>query len=318
MKYVNGNIFLTENASFEIIPEENTVTFNGNIFYIGYLTKDFKKSKGGNSSVFLISNKKDIREEYVIKFSKYYKPLRGAKKEHQRRYGRFIEEIGVLYDLREKEKDNIINILDDGVLILNNKEFPYYIMERADTDLKEFIFSNREIDNQEKVKFCIHIYNALFELHAAGYYHRDIKPDNILLFYEDPESRSKVTWKIGDLGIFAHRDIDHDDIGERIGPFGWLSPEAGNKFLTEKAKIGFDCKIDNQSDVFQLGKLFWFIFQGNIPIGQIRNEDFIPELEHKEFIFSVIEEMLAYSKRRRITMESLGSLLDELKMEFAV
>lgn len=34
-----------------------------------------------------------------------------------------------------------------------------------------------------------------------GYYHRDLKPDNILMFDD--------TWKIGDLGLIAFRDKDN-------------------------------------------------------------------------------------------------------------
>lgn len=36
-----------------------------------------------------------------------------------------------------------------------------------------------------------------------------------------------------------------------------------NKYLTEKYKLEFDCRIDDRSDVFQLGGLFWFIFNNN-------------------------------------------------------
>lgn len=318
MKYYNGNIFLTEDKNFNIIPKENSIEFMGAVFNINYLVKDFKKTKGGNSSVFLISNSEDPKDEYVIKISKYFKPDRKTSSIYKKRYGRFIEEIEALTNMKESGKDNIVGILDNGIVTINEKEFPYYIMEKADTDLKEFILTNEDIDIQEKIKFCIHIYNALAELHSEGYYHRDIKPDNVLLFYEDPIAKTKVTWKIGDLGLASHREKDYDDIGERIGPFGWLSPEACNKFLTERAEIGFDCIIDDQSDIFQLGKLFWFIFQGNIPIGQLRIEDFLPEISHKAIIFSIIEEMLSYSKNRRIKMNALGEILEDLKAEFAI
>jgi len=46
-------------------------------------------------------------------------------------------------------------------------------MEKADTDLNEFLYKNQELDNQEKVKLCKDIYNSIKALHAMDYYHRD-------------------------------------------------------------------------------------------------------------------------------------------------
>ena len=43
----------------------------------------------------------------------------------------------------------------------------------------------------------------------------------------------KSQWKIGDLGLVTRRDLDYDRQNEFIGPKGWLSPEAMNKYLAE-------------------------------------------------------------------------------------
>lgn len=317
MYIYRNSIFLSEGKNGNVIEEENFIMNGDTKYYLKYLNKDIKSSKGGNSSVFLLY-KKDDTAELAIKISKHSRPKRGAREDYIRRYGRFIEEINVLNELKDKGKENIVAILFDGVLTLEDREFPYYVMEKADTDLKEYVFGNKEIDIQEKVKFCVNVFDAVKQLHSEGYYHRDIKPDNILLFYESGSENTKAVWKIGDLGLMAHRDKDYDDLGEKVGPFGWLSPEAANKFLTEKASLGFDCKIDGKSDVFQLGKLFWFIFQGNIPIGQLKNEDFIPEIPNKDYIFYMIQEMLIYSKEKRISLDDLDGVLSELKLSFAV
>jgi serine/threonine protein kinase len=318
MRYFGNQIELDENGDGQLIEERNIIEHDGVVYYLKYLKPDIKGSKGGNSSVFLLYSKDASTSERVIKISNYYRPIRKTPDHIKRRYGRFINEIQVLNELKEKGKNNIIEINFDGEAEIKGKVFPFYVMEKADTDLKDYMLAIKDVDSQEKVKFCINVFDAIKELHSEGYYHRDIKPDNIFLFYEDGEEKEKLIWKIGDLGLVADRDKDYDDLGEKIGPFGWLSPEAMNKYLTEKADLGFDCKIDAKSDIFQLGKLFWFIFQGNVPIGQIHFDDFICQVEHKEILFELIQEMLQYAKSKRITVEGLEPFIVDLRMAFAV
>jgi len=84
-----------------------------------------------------------------------------------------------------------------------------------------------------------------------------------------------------------------------------------NKFLVEWTPNlnRHDCFIDSQSDVFQLGKLGWYIFNGNLPVGQILPDDFIPKDEN---LFKIIFNSLQYSKRRRIKIEALVKQVEGL------
>lgn len=232
-----------------------------------------------------------------------------------------MEEIDVLKQCAERECHNIVQIYWDDVVEIDGHVYPYYVMEKATTDLKEFLLKGRDLDDQSRALLCYEVHAAIKQLHDLEYYHRDIKPDNVLLFGSTPnaeEEGSHPVWKIGDLGLVASRDKHYDDIGEKIGPIGWLSPEAGNKFLTEKYGIGLDCTIDEKSDVFQLGKLFWFIFQENIPIGVVTRDDMTRDFPHADLTFGMVLNALQHSKSRRYDMSQMGVDLERLATAYRV
>ena len=310
-----GGVVLTGNTSKDFITHENQT------FLLSSLNDGFMSSKGGNSNVFKLYDPNN-NTTFAIKISNFpvARRVRGQANDWKSRgYARFLEEINALNIAKQNNYNNIVRIEFDGLIEVEGEKFPYFVMEKADTDLKEYIQSNTEFDEQERFKICLEVMFAVKQLHGKEIYHRDIKPDNILLFNTGEEGKS--VWKISDLGLIGRGGTraSVDQIGEKIGPFGWLSPEAANKFLTEKLNLGFDCKIDNESDIFQLGKLFWFVYQSNIPVGQIYSEDFIaPITKNKEFIFSIIRKMLSYSKLDRKKISSLEEDMELLGYDLGV
>lgn len=316
----NNRILLSEEQDV-LIPELNIIEIEGKTFELRPLNEEFKKSKGGNSSVFILRDPLGEQGDQVIKISNYSRIGRSSPEWLKRRYGRFINEIDALKQVKTFDiSSNVISIGNDGMIEIDGLQFPYYTMEKADSDLKKYLIDDKnELDYQEKLKMCRDIFNGIKTLHQLNFYHRDIKPDNIFLFYEDDEGgEGRFVWKVGDLGLVAHRDSDFDGLGEKIGPFGWLSPEAMNKFLTERAAIGLDCVINESSDIFQLGKLFWFIFKLNVPIGQILQSDFDTAVPHSSFIYKLIFHMLQYSKERRIVNTNVDEDLSLLSLEFGI
>lgn len=261
-------------------------------FRLEYLSKD-GKNKGGNSSVFKLVNTEDESQVFIIKFLKF--PL---KKENKEINERFQREIDALNKTKQKGFEHVIQIYQDGYYKHeeNNNKYRFYIMEKADEDLGDFILKKEnQLTISQKIALCYDIIKGINELHSIDIYHRDIKPDNIFLVYDG----DKPVWKIGDLGLISKRDQDLSfERGKKIGPANWLSPEAMNNALCGKTvwESTLDTSIDKKSDVFQLGNVIWFVFNHNAPIGQITIDDFLI----KEYvIFSLIFTMLRHKKRNR-------------------
>ncbi len=281
-------------------PIENLISIN----YVDYffIPLSEKGNKGGNSTILKLYEAQDFDTEnieygdpdYILKISK-----NSLKKTPDKNNLRFQQEIDALVECKGKGYQNVITIYAHGVCKIFNQnkkkyfDYQYYTMEYAECDLKNYIERKHfKLNLDEKLSLCISISEGLKELKALGYYHRDLKPDNIFITQDNK-------WKIGDLGLIDNRDADSlDYISEFIGPKGWMTPEAMNKYLCEGKGFSFshNCAIDHQSDIFQLGKIFWYIFQHNAPIGTVKESDF---LIRERGVYPVIKTMLNYSKKKR-------------------
>lgn len=308
-----------ENGIYKLIdinkPIDNLITID-NIDYF-FISLSEKGNKGGNSIILKLYDAQSFDTEdieygdpdCILKVSK--NPLRPNPDKNNLRFKR---EIDALIECKGKGYQNVITIYNHGVCKIFNdskkkySDYQYYTMEYAEFDLKSYIEEKHyKLNLDEKLSLCISISEGLNELKKLGYYHRDIKPDNIFITQGDH-------WKIGDLGLLDNQNTDClDDIAEFVGPKGWMTPEAMNKYLCEGKGYAFkhNCTIDHQSDIFQLGKVFWYIFQYNAPIGTVKENDF---LVREQGIYPVIKTMLNYSKEKRYkSIEDIIALLKLLE-----
>lgn len=301
--------FLYEKSSITI-KNDQILTIDNVDYFVEQLSD--KGNKGAHSLILKLFIDNDGEKEdshLVLKVSNVFDNWIPKKFNVKEANNSFYREIDCLRKCKERCSNFIIPIHYWGHLVCKKKNekgyysnvfFPFYMMDCADCDLKQFL-ENNEIDKKEKLSICYQIASGLEELHAIGCYHRDIKPDNILLF--DKELR------IGDLGLIRYRNEDIQDAKGIIGPKGWISPEAMNKYLNEEKVFDnrINTLINEQSDIFQLGMVFWYIFQGNAPIGCIKRTDFFDE---NEMIFSLIKRMIYHSTEKRI--KSIGEVKEEL------
>ncbi|MBT3464322.1 protein kinase [archaeon] len=290
---------------------DNIINIEGLDYLIKYLD-EIPGSKGGNSNVFRLLNPEDpenSEDQIIIKICN--QPNEESSYKYKRRFQR---EILALRKAKKASKNHIIKYFHAGLLEISGLTFPFYTMEKGDWDLAKYL-DEFDIETDQRILICLSILKGFKELHELEIYHRDIKHDNIFLINDE--------CKIGDLGLIQFRTDDVKftqlELGDRIGAFGWESPETMNKFLTEKKDyLSYDCEIDSKSDIFQLGKLFWYIFQGNLPIGQITINDFIV---HDENIFNLIFSMLQHSKevdRRIQSIPEVEVRLREIAMNYSI
>lgn len=284
-------------------PNDNVIDLDGITYFYTYLTGT-SGNKGGNSFILKLYESQFIdvdnidygTPELILKISKFKKAKFETRSEL-----RFEQETKALARCNEMSLQNVVKIYHSGICKIRNshKNFydlhQFYTMEFAHTDLKSYIENHHaHLRFEEKLRLCLSLSEGLKELNDLGYYHRDIKPDNIFMIEDE--------WKIGDLGLVSERDkVDViDNVAEFIGPRGWLSPEAMNKYLCEGKGFLYqhNCQIDHQSDIFQLGKIFWYIFQYNAPIGSVKEKDFLTK---STTVYSVIKRMLSHSKAKRFS-----------------
>lgn len=147
---------------------------------------------------------------------------------------------------------NIVSVFDFGITDDNR---PFLAMEFVEgIDLKEYSHgSGGSLGYECILNLLLQIVDALAHSHAAGIFHRDLKPGNILI--SNP-SFPNETVKIVDFGIakvtVAGGEMQYlTRTGELLGSPSYMSPEQ----IRGEA-------IDERSDIYSLGCVLYEILTG--------------------------------------------------------
>lgn len=180
----------------------------------------------------------DIMEEKVVAV-KILKNEFSANEEFIRRFRNESKAIAVL------SHPNIVKIYDVGF----TDEMQFIVMEYIDgITLKEFIEQQGVLKWRDAVHFTVQILRALQHAHDKGIVHRDIKPQNIMLF-------SDGTIKVMDFGIARFARQDSSTMSEKtIGSVHYISPEQARGDIT-----------DEKSDIYSVGVMLYEMLTGKKP-----------------------------------------------------
>jgi eukaryotic-like serine/threonine-protein kinase len=139
---------------------------------------------------------------------------------------------------------NIVSIYDRG----EGDGRPYIAMEVIEgRSLKELILTSGSLPIAQAIEFAKQILSALRFAHRHGIIHRDIKPHNILLGFED---RLKVT----DFGIARAGASQMTEAGSIMGTAQYLSPEQAR-----------GAPVTAASDLYSVGIVLYEMLTGKTP-----------------------------------------------------
>ncbi len=169
---------------------------------------------------------------------------------------RFAQEARIACSVRAPGVVEVFDFAHD------DDERPYCVMERLEgMSLAEHL-RRAPLPLSHSLELAIQLADALSAVHAAGYLHRDIKAENVVI---SNTSQEGLRATIVDFGIAKRLSASGED-GAVVGTPRTMSPE----------QIARD-PIDERTDIWGLGVLLYEMLTGRLPFpsGETIREDFI-------------------------------------------
>ncbi|MBO6934597.1 MAG: serine/threonine protein kinase [Deltaproteobacteria bacterium] len=149
---------------------------------------------------------------------------------------------------------SIVPVIDEGILYDGS---PYTVMERIDGEpLHRILRRMGPLEVPVVAAIVLRVADVLHRAHAAGYVHRDVKPEHIIL---DRTSKGELRMWLLDFGVCAAETAPADEVererGRVYGTPSYVSPEqaSGNP------------AVDARADIFGLGVVVFEALAGRLP-----------------------------------------------------
>jgi serine/threonine-protein kinase len=175
---------------------------------------------------------------------------------------------------------------------------PYLVMERIAGASLDSHLADGPLSVGQLIPLGIQIARALAHAHAAGVFHRDVKPSNIL-------AAGASTWKLADFGVAHVPDSSVTLTGQFVGSPAYAAPEALVKGITGAA-----------SDVYGLGATLYEAAAGKWPRLEAKGALLAPVPPLKTLapnlpahVCAAIDRAVALDHEKRPTASELAELL---------
>lgn len=200
--------------------------------------------EGGFGSVWMAEQREPMERRVALKIIK-------AGMDTREVVARFAQERQALALMNHP---NIAKVFDAGVTEMGR---PYFVMELCKGESISAYCDQHRLSIHERLALFAQVCSAVQHAHGKGVIHRDIKPNNVLVFTQDGRPHAKVI----DFGIAKAIDTRLTDQTlftehrQLIGTPAYMSPEQADGNLD----------IDTRSDVYSLGVMLYELLTGDTP-----------------------------------------------------
>jgi DNA-binding response OmpR family regulator len=193
----------------------------------------------GAGSMGVVYRARDSEQRVEVAIKIEHSPNREASaRDPSRRFRREIEALSQI------QHPNVVRMYQAGVF----DDHLYYAMQFVDgPSLRARLEAQGALSVRESLRIAAEVAEGLCAVHAAGFVHRDVKPENILL-----DSKGGV--RIGDFGVVFPLELDRTRLtvdGRIVGTLLYMSPE---QLCTRE--------VDHRSDLYSLGLVLFEMLTG--------------------------------------------------------
>ncbi|TGG94860.1 hypothetical protein E4656_00050 [Natronospirillum operosum] len=259
-----------------------------------------KSSTGGNFCTQYIVINEDGRKAF-LKAMDLKSVMQKDLQDIQGLIGEYLFERNILYLCKEENMTKIVTPLSSGEITSKKYSPPlnrvfFIVFELADSDFRTRYIEREGTNWIDFFRSVKHVCIAAEQLHRAGIAHQDIKPSNVLNFYEDN------TTKVADLG----RVIDENGMSpfnnfEYAGDMTYAPIEIRHRHVVDE----FSFRI--LSDMHSIGSLIYHKIMGvGISVATINESTYIsPDVLSSDYTSSVEIHASGFAKLlRRFKMQS--------------
>lgn len=181
----------------------------------------------------------------------------------------------------------------------------YIVMEYVDgPNLRDYVRSRGgRLPLADILGVLIQAAEALEYVHGHNIVHRDIKPQNILVYNTKDAVDSKIQVKIVDFGVARLNDPVRQNTetakgrSEVVGTLNYMAPESTGRV---------NWSLDARADIYSLGIVAYELLSGRTPFHEFRNEELLrAHIEKAPPSFSQLEGLRVPEVLERIVMKCI-------------